>query len=45
MAKSERETVDGHDQVRKKVARYDQERETVGGHDQKRERQSMFITR
>ena len=35
MTKSERETVDGHDQ----------EKETVSGDDQEKVRQSMFITR
>ena len=45
LTKSERETIDGHDQERETVDVHDQESETVGGHGQERERQSMFITR
>ena len=44
LTKSERETIDGHDQERETVDGHDQNRKTVGGHDQERERQSMVIT-
>ena len=44
LTKSERETIDGHDQERETVDGHDQNRNTVGGHDQERERQSMVIT-